>query len=118
MIHLNLDKIRHLKSLCINIIMVMSEVLKEINWKFCLMYINDITFSKSFQQHLQHLTQVFDRLIEANLKLQSPKCLFALPKVPYLGHIISENGISPNPEKISAVSSFPAPKYKKYFKVF
>ena len=99
--------------------MVISEVLKGINWKFCLVYIDDIIiYSQSFQEHLHHLTQVFDRLIEANLKLQPPKCLFALPKVPYLGHIISEYGIAPNPEKISSLSSFPVPKCKKDLQSF
>ena len=50
--------------------MVMSQVLTGINWKFCLVYIDDIIiFSKSFHEHFEHLHQVFDRLIQANLKL-------------------------------------------------
>ena len=98
--------------------MVMSEVLRGINRKFCLVYIDIIIFSQSFQEHLQHLTQLFDRLIKANLKLQPPKCLFAFPKVPYLGHIISQHGITPNAEKITAVQSFPVPTTKKELQSF
>ena len=94
--------------------MLMNEVLRGINWKFALAFIDDIIiYSSSFQQHLHHLTQVFDRLAEANLKLQPPKCLFAISKVPYLGHIISEHGIAPQPNETNAVESFPVPTSKK-----
>ena len=94
--------------------MLMNEVLRGINWKFTLVYIDDIiVYSQSFQQHLEHLTEVFDRLADASLKLQPPKCLFAKSRVPYLGHIISAEGIAPDPEKTNAVESFPVPTTKK-----
>ena len=96
--------------------MLMNEVLRGINWKFTLVYIDDIiVYSASFQQHLDHLKEVFHRLADANLKLQPPKCLFSMSEVPYLGHIISERGIAPDPEKTKAVESFPVPTTKKEF---
>ena len=99
--------------------MVMNEVLRGINWKYALVYIDDIIiFSTSFQEHLHHLGSVFSRLIQAKLKLQPAKCLFAMPKVPYLGHIISEKGIAPDPEKTKAVETFPVPKTKTDVKSF
>ena len=108
-----------LKNAPIAFSMLMNEVLRGINWKFALVFIDDIIiYSSSFQQHLYHLTQVFDRLAEANLKLQPPKCLFAMSKVPYLGHIISEHGIAPQPDKTSAVESFPVPTSKKELQSF
>ena len=94
--------------------MLMNEVLHGINWKFTLVYIDDIiVYSQSFQQHLHHLTEVFDRLADASLKLQPPKCLFARSRVPYLGHILSAKGIAPVPEKTKAVETFPVPTSKK-----
>ena len=43
------------------------------------------------------------------LKLHPSKCQFAFPEVPYLGHIISAKGISPNPDKVRAVRDYPVP---------
>ena len=51
-------------------------------------------------EHLIHLQQVFDRLLQAGLKLQPKKCQFLKPEVQYLGHIVSRQGISPDPAKI------------------
>lgn len=48
---------------------LMSNVLRGLNWKSVLVYVDDILiFSRSFDEHLTHLAQVFDRLKEANLK--------------------------------------------------
>ena len=56
-------------------------------------------FSSSFEEHLKYLGQVFDRLREANLKLQLTKCHFAVKELNFLGHIISKNGIQVDSEK-------------------
>lgn len=54
---------------------LMLNVLRGLNWKSVLVYVDDILiFSKTFEEHLKHLGQVFDRLKEANLKLQPAKC--------------------------------------------
>ena len=51
---------------------LMENVLRGLNWKICLMYINDIIiFSNSFEEHLAHLDLVFSRLREANIKLSN-----------------------------------------------
>ena len=99
--------------------MVMSKVLQGINWKYSLTYIDDtVVFSSSFEEHLEHLSSIFDRLTQANLKLQPQKCRFALPKVSYLGHQISSKGIEPDPQKVSSVKEFPTPKNKKELQSF
>ena len=56
---------------------------------------------------MSHLRQVFDRLRHANLKLKPSKCKFACPKVKYLGHVVSPEGIAPDDDKIAAVRDFP-----------
>jgi len=84
--------------------------------KFVVVYVDDIlVFSKDFEQHLNHLEQVFNRLRDANLTLKPSKCEFVLKEVKYmyLGHIISKHGVQVNPSKTDAISSFPVPKTQK-----
>ena len=77
---------------------------------FCSVYIDDvIVFSKTVEEHLDHLAQVFNRLRKIGLKLHPQKCSFTHPKVLYLGHIISSEGIAPNPDKVRAVREFQIP---------
>ena len=58
------------------------------------------------------------RLSKANLFLQPDKCEFFKREVAYLGHIITDNGIRPDPKKIIAVENFPVPKTRKNIKQF
>lgn len=56
---------------------LMEHVLRGLNWKTCLIYIDDIIiYSQSFEEHLQHLEDVFLRLRQANVKLKPSKCFF------------------------------------------
>ena len=74
------------------------------------MYIDDVlVFSESIEDHIKHLQLIFDWLRKVGLKLHPLKCRFVLPKVLYLGHLISAYGICPNPEKIRAVVDFLVP---------
>ena len=73
---------------------LMEHVLRGLNWKICLIYINDIIlFSRSFEDHMAHLHLVFTCLRDANIKLKAPKCHFAFSKINYLGHMVSRDGI-------------------------
>jgi hypothetical protein len=83
---------------------LMNLVLAGLNWKMCLVYIDDILiFSRTFEEHMVHIRAVFDRLRSANLKLKLTKCSFAEDSTTYLGHKISSAGVSPDPEKVTAV---------------
>lgn len=91
--------------------MVMNEVLRGINYKFALVYIDDcLIFSHTFEEHLQHLSEVFERFRQANLRLKPSKCMFAAKEVKFLGHVFSEKGLSVDSEKVSAVTEYPRPK--------
>ena len=69
---------------------LMESFLQGLNWVTCLIYLDDVTvFSKTFDDHLRHLTDVFDRFREANTKRKPSKGVFGQQKVNYLGHIIS-----------------------------
>ena len=79
-----------------------------LEWCNCFVYIDDIlVVSRTFEEHLQHLEQVFDRLRNTNLRLKLKKCSFLCKEVSYLGHIISVEGVCPDPKKTEKVRSFP-----------
>ena len=89
---------------------LMQVVLAGLEWKCCFVYIDDILIcSRSFEEHIAHLRLVFQRLVKANLKLKLSKCSFLRKLVQYLGHIISQEGISPDPGKTSKVRNYPVP---------
>ena len=75
-------------------------------------------YSRNFDKHLHHLEDVFPRLRKAHIRLKPSKCFFAQDNVKYLGHIVSRDGIRPNPDKVSAVTEFPVPKNTKGVRSF
>lgn len=85
----------------------------------CWVFLDDvICIGHNLDEHNKRLRQVFDRLAMHNLKLQPEKCSFLRKEVIYLGHLISQDGIKPDPSKTIAVSSFPKPKTPKNIKSF
>lgn len=75
------------------------------------MYLDDILIaSKSFDEHLRKIRSVFERLSCAGLWLKPKKCVFLRDEVPYLGHVISAEGLKPDPAKTEKVRFFPVPK--------
>lgn len=55
---------------------------------------------------------------EANVKLNPKKCSFVKQKVKYLGHVVTPDGVMPNPEKLRAVRDFPVPENLKELRTF
>jgi transposase InsO family protein len=99
--------------------MLMSTVLKDLLFKSVIVYVDDlIVFSPNFEAHLKDLQQVFNKLKSANLTVNPSKCHFAQDSVEYLGHILSKEGIKPNPNKIAAVTTYPTPKNQKEVRQF
>ena len=89
---------------------LMTKVLKNLNFKVALVYIDDlIIFSRDFDQHLHHLSLVFNNLRAANLKLNPSKCKLATESVKYLGHIVSKQGLKVNPENIDKIKNCQRP---------
>jgi len=77
-----------------------------------------IVIASSIQEYEERLREVFDRLRQYNLKLQPSKCEFMRREVNYIGHIISEEGIKPDPKKTSCLTNFPVPRNPKEVKSF
>ncbi|KAL6458845.1 hypothetical protein MHYP_G00323170 [Metynnis hypsauchen] len=74
------------------------------------MYLDDIiVLGKDVSEMLQRLSQVFNRLLQANLKLKPSKCCLFRRQVAYLGHIVSAQGIATDPEKVQKVQQWPEP---------
>lgn len=97
----------------------MDSVLYGLQGERCFVYLDDIVvFASSLQEHEQKLTEVFTRLKQHGLKVQPDKCEFMRKEVAYLGHIISDQGVKPNPEKVRVVKEFPVPKSCKDIKSF
>ena len=85
----------------------------------CLLYLDDIVvFSKTYEEHISRLEAVFKRLVAAGLKLAPSKCHLFQHQIRYLGHIVSENGVSTDPDKIEVVKSWQAPQNVEQLRKF
>jgi len=62
-----------------------------------------LIFSATIREHARRMGLVFERIREANLKLGIAKCTFAVPKVSYLGHILTRDDISLDQSKVTAI---------------
>ena len=84
-----------------------------------LAYIDDLlVFSTDFPSHVKHLRELFSRLRDIGLKLKPSKCQLAVPKVQFLGHILTKEGIQPNPDKVKCILDFPTPTKVKSLRSF
>ena len=98
---------------------LMDSVLAGLHWKTCLVYIDDIiVVGKSFDEHLCNLQAVLERLRQAGLKLHPQKCQLLRHKVTYLGHVVSAEGIAPDPDKTDRVNHWLTPQSAKEVQQF
>ena len=96
---------------------LINEVLTDCN--FAMGYLDDIIiFSKTEEEHLQHLEEIFEQLRKAGLKLKLQKCSFFKKHIQYLGHLISDEGIQPLPQKLESIAKMPVPQNAKQVKQF
>lgn len=98
---------------------MMNHVLSDYINKICVIYMDDIlVFSVTIKEHFESLNKIFKRLNEFNLKVQLDKCKFLTKYTEFLGHIITPEGITPNPEKIKAIKNLKLPGSVKQIKSF
>ena len=83
---------------------LMDNCLGELNMNWCIVYVDDIIiFSQDAAAHIERLEPVFQKLAKTGLKLKPSKCEFFKKRIKYLGHIVSEEGVSTDPKKVEAV---------------
>jgi len=88
----------------------MELVMSGLTYDVCLVYLDDILiFSKTFDEHLDRLATVFDKLDRYALKLKPSKCSLFQCKVSFLGHVVSGHGIECNPDKVASIATWPNP---------
>ena len=98
---------------------LMECVMQGLTWKIALIYLDDVlVYSRTFDAHLEHLRLVFERFREAGLKLKPSKCHFGQKKVKFLGHVISKDGVRPDPAKVSAIKEDQVPRSVKDVRAF
>ena len=98
---------------------LMESCLGDKNFESLLIYLDDlIVFAPDFSTHLLYLEQVFQRLSQYGLKLKPSKCHLFQPKVKYLGHVVTEAGVTPVADKVRAVSEWPQPKTVRELRAF
>ena len=86
---------------------------------FAMGYLDDIIiFSKTEEEHLQHLEEIFVRLCKVGLKMKHEKCSLFKKHIQYLEHLVSERGFEPLPEKLESIHKMPAQRTAKEVKQF
>ena len=97
----------------------MELVFRGLQWKHLLIYLDDlIIYSTSWYSHFEKLDEVFTLLEKANLKLKPAKCHLLQEEVLFLGHVVDQSGIRPNPELLQTIDQWEAPTTVKQIQQF
>lgn len=95
------------------------DVLRAYIGKFAHVYIDDVlVFSKTKEEHAEHLRIILETLYAANMKVSDEKCKFYMQKVEFLGHIISNGRIKVDPKKVETIENYPLPQTLKQLRAF
>ncbi|KAL0146466.1 hypothetical protein M9458_058229 [Cirrhinus mrigala] len=96
-----------------------NDVLRDTLNKFVFVYLDDILiFSSSYQEHVQHVRQVLQRLLQNRLFIKLEKSEFHVPRVSFLGFIVSKGSLQMDPSKVRAVLDWPQPNSVKQVQRF
>lgn len=86
---------------------------------FCYCFVDDfLVYSKSEAEHLSHLEQLFTRMKQYGILVNTAKCVFGAKEVSFLGYSISASGTKPLDSKVQAIKDFPVPKTIKQLRRF
>jgi transposase InsO family protein len=97
----------------------MNDILQPYLDKFVVVYLDDICiFSNNLEDHLTHVDQVLSTLEAHDIYLGLDKSAFGLSEMDFLGHVVGQGGIRPDPAKIQAVQDWPTPTKQKHIRAF
>jgi hypothetical protein len=83
---------------------MMNDILRDFLHKFVTLYLDDVClYSRTMEEHMEHLRLVLHRFKEEGLKLRLKKCFFGLHEMEYLGYTVSTRKISVSTKKVEAV---------------
>jgi hypothetical protein len=89
----------------------MTQILGHAFGTYAWVYIDDVlVYSRTFEEHKEHLKQVFERFKEHHIYLKISKCSFVPKEMEYLGHILVGDGIGVDQKKVKVVKEVPTPK--------
>ena len=98
---------------------LMNDFFRPLLRRYVLVFFDDIlVYSRTMEDHLRHVREVLEILRENELKVKMSKCLWAEPRVEYLGHIISAAGVEADPGKITSMVDWPTPKNPRELRGF
>lgn len=98
---------------------LMNNILRDYINKVCVVYLDDILiFSTSLKEHISAIYSIFKVLESKNLKIQIDKCNFMKKETEFLGHILTKDGLKPNPNKIKTIQDLTLPKTERQIKSF
>ncbi|KAL7294472.1 hypothetical protein TKK_0012466 [Trichogramma kaykai] len=99
---------------------ILSNIIRKYKLSECAVnYIDDILiFSKTFEEHIQHISALLEAIKKEGFRLKLSKCTFALDSVQYLGHIIKYNSVSPLNDNLVSIRNFPIPRNQKNVRQF
>jgi hypothetical protein len=97
----------------------MDDILREERWRYVVIYLDDmVVYSRTEAEHREHLRAIQDKLERAGIRLNREKCEFFKKELKILGHVVSGDGIKPDPERVAAIHSFKGPESKKELQSF
>ena len=86
---------------------------------FCYAYIDDVLIaSPTPEEHKKHLHTIFNRLREFGIIINPTKCVFGVPSLHFLGHLVDSQGIRPLQDKVTAVQDFVQPETRRHLRKF
>jgi transposase InsO family protein len=98
---------------------LMNQVLRPYIDKFVCVYLDDLLiYSKTVEEHKEHIRLVMEALQNAKLQINTRKCDWGMKKISYLGFIVTPNGLQPDPQKVAAVKDWPIPRTQRDVRAF
>jgi hypothetical protein len=89
---------------------MMNSILSELIGNRCLVYVGILILGEKLEEHNSKLREVFQKLSEFSIKIETDKCDFLKEELSYLGHVVTAEGVKPDEEKITAVINFSTPR--------